>query len=127
MQMQTQLAIPNHQGPLCHGTAPGCTVFLQKRLDARIMIVHHATAVECMGKKHLLQRLSHAGALCAAQKGGFVRSGAWPHTWNDRSSDADGAAVLHKLEEFVHVVEELRDDHLPASIHLRRTLRVSVR
>lgn len=42
----------------------------------------------------------------------------WRHTWNDRNSDAEAADVLHKLQEAVHVVEELRDDHFSARLNL---------
>lgn len=42
-----------------------------------------------------------------------------PHTWDDGDRDANRAAVLDELQEAVAVVEELRDDELPARIHLQ--------
>ena len=39
-------------------------------------------------------------------------------TWDDGALDAHGPAVLHKPQELVCVIEQLRDDDLCASIHL---------
>lgn len=41
------------------------------------------------------------------------------HTWDDGDCDANSAAVLHKLEEEVAVIEQLGDDHLAACINLQ--------
>lgn len=43
----------------------------------------------------------------------------WKHTWDDGGGDANGAAVLHKFEEAIHIIEELCDHHLSTSINLR--------
>lgn len=42
-------------------------------------------------------------------------------TWNDRNSDANLSAVLHKLQEDLDIIEELRDDKLASSfaLHMR--------
>ena len=39
-------------------------------------------------------------------------------TWNDWTRDADRSAVLLKLNEQLHVVEQLRDDQVCPSINL---------
>ena len=41
------------------------------------------------------------------------------HTWDDGDCDAQPPAVFDKLEEAVHVVEQLRDDDLCPSLNLQ--------
>ena len=41
------------------------------------------------------------------------------HTWNDGHGDTQASAVLHKLEKTVHIVKELRDDHLSTRLNLQ--------
>ena len=46
------------------------------------------------------------------------REGLERHAWNDGDGDAEASAILDKLHEAVHVIEELRDDHLSARLDL---------
>jgi hypothetical protein len=41
-----------------------------------------------------------------------------PHTWHNGHVDAYRVAVLHKLQEHLNIVEELRHDDIAARIHL---------
>lgn len=41
-------------------------------------------------------------------------------TWEDGAGDANGSAVLHKLQEALHPVEQLGDDELGTGVNLNR-------
>lgn len=40
--------------------------------------------------------------------------------WNDGHGDSEASAILDKLHEAVHIIEELRDDDLSARLDLQR-------
>ena len=46
------------------------------------------------------------------------------HAWNDGDGNSKASAILDKFHKAVHIIEELRDDHLSTSLNLQHAILV---